>query len=261
MKRAAYLLGALLAASTVFVSAAPLPEPLFHDSVAAASSGTEFPVPEFAYPFSSFASLTDLWSSDPSPAGVDFFDPSVQVADFWGVDPDPQEADAFAPIARLADLWSIAPVPAFDRSGGVVFESMDFAPVAAFAEETTAATDASKKEQVDEVVLRGLLNNQYYRDSIRLKKLAVDAFDYGDYDASKNYASDAAAAAKKSDEYVALRLKIRAVDEALAKAKARLDWATKIGAEKSYSGRFAAAKLAYEEAKKSARGRKLGLGA
>ncbi|MFA6505584.1 MAG: hypothetical protein WCT14_05790 [Treponemataceae bacterium] len=252
MKRSAYLLGALLIASTSIVSAAPLPEPVMFTVVSATEAvgpGAEFPTPNFGLVRYSLVSAADLWALPPDPVGLDLFDPSLRVTELWDLEIDPQDADPFAPSAQLATLWGIAPLQAFDRGVGVVSEPMDFVSVAAFVQATTVATDATEK--VDEVVLRGLLNNEHYRESIRLKKLAVEAFDYGDYDASASYAAEAGSAARRSDEYVALRLKIRAVDDALAKAKARLEWAAKIGAQKSYSGRFAAATVAYEGAKKA----------
>jgi hypothetical protein len=52
-----------------------------------------------------------------------------------------------------------------------------------------------------------LRNNQYFAESLRLSNLARLSFEYGDYDASVNYAEEALRYARLSDEYVALRLK------------------------------------------------------
>jgi hypothetical protein len=156
--------------------------------------------------------------------------------------------DAFIPteIYALADLWAVDPVPVFDAAAGTVpVLDMNFVPAASYAQAASVSSDASGAEGAD---LTGLLNNEYYRESIRLKKLATDAFDYGDYDLSAGYSADAAAAALRSDEYVALRLKIRAADSAIAKAKERLDWATSIGAARSFAVKYAAASAAYDGA-------------
>lgn len=244
MKRAAVILFAFAAAA--FVSANPLPEPAFPEAAvyetAAAADVSGFPLPVLDRSLALPAAA--LWGERPDPAGLDFFDPSLRVSSLWAETPSSGLDDPFSPALRLSELWSVGPFPAFDR--GVPAGSRDFSPAAALAQESAVATDAAP---VDEVVLRGLLNNEHYRESIRLKRLAEQAFDYGDYDASAAYAAEAAAAARRSDDYVALRLKIRAVDEALAKAKARLDWAASVGAERTYAKQYAAAAESYEQAK------------
>ncbi|MFZ5368692.1 MAG: hypothetical protein ACOZCE_10695 [Spirochaetota bacterium] len=94
----------------------------------------------------------------------------------------------------------------------------------------------------------GVLNNPYYKESLRYKALAEDAFEYGDYDAAATYAAEALKNAQLSDDYIALQLTIKSAKDALATAKTRLDWATSIGAEKTYPKQYAAAQTAYGEA-------------
>ena len=62
-----------------------------------------------------------------------------------------------------------------------------------------------------------LRNNVYYLESLRLKKLAQDTFEYGDYDASASFAEEAILYAELSDEYVASQL--------IAEAKRLIGWA------------------------------------
>ncbi|MCL2215008.1 MAG: hypothetical protein FWC06_07350 [Treponema sp.] len=49
-------------------------------------------------------------------------------------------------------------------------------------------------------------NNQYYMESLRLNGLALETFDYGDYEASAGFAREAYIYAVRSDEYVAIQL-------------------------------------------------------
>ncbi len=247
MKRAAVLFFVFSCAA--FVSANPLPEPRLPvpESAASSSAAAVELLPEPTLEVSVAIAVPDLWDADPAPSGPDFFDPSMRAAGLWAEHPAPEAVDPFSPAARVGELWVVDVPPSFSAGAGLA-ESMQFSPSASLAQESTVATDASA---VDEVVLRGLLNNEHYRESLKLKRLAEQAFEYGDYDASAAYAAEAAAAARRSDEYVALRLKIRAVDEALAKAKARLDWAASVGAEKTYSKQYAAAAAAYEGAKEA----------
>jgi hypothetical protein len=91
-------------------------------------------------------------------------------------------------------------------------------------------------------------NNRYYLESVRLTKLAEESYGYGDYDASTNYAEEALKYAQLSDEYVALQLKIKETDDAIAAAKSRIDWATRIGANQSNPKEYGAAQQHYSDA-------------
>jgi nucleoid-associated protein YgaU len=94
-----------------------------------------------------------------------------------------------------------------------------------------------------------ILNNQYYRESIRFKNLAQAAFDEGDYDLSAEYAAESIRQAQLSDEYVALRAQNKQIPEgqsllqakandAMEKARNRLDWATDAGIGVRHSDQY-----------------------
>jgi hypothetical protein len=84
------------------------------------------------------------------------------------------------------------------------------------------------------VIPESIRNNQYYRESLRLTNLAKLSYNEGDYDASTGYAAEAVRYAQLSDEYVALRLKMKEANDAIAAAKTRLDWASSINASARY---------------------------
>jgi hypothetical protein len=93
-----------------------------------------------------------------------------------------------------------------------------------------------------------LRNNRYYLESVRLTNLAQESYDYGDYDLSSNYAAEALRYAQLSDEFVALQLKIKETDDAIAAAKSRIDWAVQVGADRTNPTEYGAAEQAYGEA-------------
>ncbi|GHV14951.1 hypothetical protein FACS189491_11760 [Spirochaetia bacterium] len=88
---------------------------------------------------------------------------------------------------------------------------------------------AAASPDTEPVVPQDLRNNQYFTESLRLSDEARLSYEYGDYDASLNYAEEAFRNAQLSDEYVALQLKIREVNTTIGAAKARLDWAASVG--------------------------------
>ncbi len=139
----------------------------------------------------------------------------------------------------LAALWLLDP--------GAPFESLTFEAIAALAQAAGPASDAAPTSMT-EAELTGLRNNQYFKESLRLKALALEAFEYGDYDASANYAAEAARAALRSDEYVAMQLKRKAAGDGIASARERLDWAASIDAERRYAQAFSEASSAYQDA-------------
>jgi nucleoid-associated protein YgaU len=93
-----------------------------------------------------------------------------------------------------------------------------------------------------------LRNNRYYMESLRLTDLAQESYEFGDYDSSARYAEEALRYAQLSDEYVALQLKIKEADDAIAAAKSRIDWAAQAGAAQTNPGEYGAAEQAYGEA-------------
>jgi nucleoid-associated protein YgaU len=76
--------------------------------------------------------------------------------------------------------------------------------------------------------------------------LAQQSFDYGDYDGSAHYSAEAIRYAQLSDEYVALQLKIKEANDAIAAAKSRLDWASSSGAAGKYPVEYGEAQKYYE---------------
>jgi nucleoid-associated protein YgaU len=98
------------------------------------------------------------------------------------------------------------------------------------------------------VIPADIKNNQYYLESLRLTQLAQETFDYGDYDASTEYAAEAIRYAQLSDEYVALQLVIKATNDAITAARGRLDWAASVDAPNRYPREFGEAQDYYDEA-------------
>ena len=225
-----------------------------------------------------FAQADLMTLPEPAATAVD----SVALAE-----PDVSIGDAVVEELSLSlvALWTLDP--------GAPFEPMEFTSMASYAQagstdaaSTDAVTAASESEgewvepAPEPVIPPGLLNNQYYRESIRLKRLADEAFEYGDYDASAALADQSARAAIRSDEYIVERLKAKAdadalaaakaaaakdaaereaaaearrlqmlaADNAISEAKARLDWALGVGADKTYPTQYGGASLAYDAA-------------
>jgi hypothetical protein len=143
------------------------------------------------------------------------------------------------------------PLPVFDD---VVHYLWDFSPIGLSLPEpllpavsiaAAASTDAEKE------IPHTIRNNQYYLESLRLEKLAQDTYEYGDYDASAEFAAEAIRYANLSDEYVALQLKIKETNDAIAAAKQRLDWASSSGAAKQYPQEYGEAETYYAASLKS----------
>jgi hypothetical protein len=128
-----------------------------------------------------------------------------------------------------------APAPAF--SFAFLPEPFLFLPLVSLA---AVETDAPV------VIPESIRNNQYYRESLRLTNLAKLSYNEGDYDASTDYAAEAVRYAQLSDEYVALRLKMKEANDAIAAAKTRLDWASSVNASRRYPREFGEAANYYE---------------
>lgn len=179
-------------------------------------------------------------------------------------EPDlPLAAGVLSPTARetipaadpvlMALLWGVDPGVSAER---IDLNSVAILVQAASTDAVSAASEAWEAEAAAEPVMpAGVLNNPNYRESLRYKALSVESFDYGDYDASAAYAAEAMRHAQLSDEYIAGRVEaarrlaaMAAADEAIAAAKTRLDWARKVGADKTYPRQFSGASSAYDEA-------------
>ncbi len=138
------------------------------------------------------------------------------------------------------DLWASDPAPSM--------VPLRFTPLATVAQAATSASSSAAVSASSSDAPADVLNNPYLKESLRLKALAQDAFDYGDYDASAKYAAEALKNAQLSDAYVALQLKIMDADKAIAKAKAQIDWASSVGADASFPSPFSSAQSNYAEA-------------
>jgi hypothetical protein len=103
---------------------------------------------------------------------------------------------------------------------------------------------AQTTEQDGQNIPRTILNNEYYLRSVRLTQQAKDAYEEGDYDASADYAGEAAEYARLSDEYVVMRL----ADYAIARAHSRYTWAGQVGAATRYPAEYEEAGTYYNKA-------------
>jgi hypothetical protein len=125
----------------------------------------------------------------------------------------------------------------WDFNPATLPEPVVFIPAVSLA--AAASTDANS------AVPANIRNNRFYLESRRLTRLAQDSYDYGDYDASTDYAKEAVRYAQLSDEYVALQLKIKEANDAIAAAKQRLDWASSSGAGALYPVEYGEAQNYY----------------
>jgi nucleoid-associated protein YgaU len=142
-------------------------------------------------------------------------------------------ADGYADC--LAVLWSADP--------GVPAEAMVFTPILELAQAGSPAADAPLKPQD---VPPGLLNNQYYRDSLKEKKLADEDFDLGDYDAAAVHAAEAGRLAILSDNYIAEQLRLKAERDAAERARLAAEKAARDKAEADRLAALEAARLKAE---------------
>lgn len=117
-------------------------------------------------------------------------------------------------------------------------------PVAFLPSFSLAAAASSDAEPV---IPQNIRNNRYFVESVRLTNLAQESFEYGDYDASANYAVEALRYAQLSDEYVALQLKIKEANDAIAAAKSRIDWAAANGVPGRYPREYGDAQTYYND--------------
>jgi nucleoid-associated protein YgaU len=101
-----------------------------------------------------------------------------------------------------------------------------------------AAYFAVAADEEEGQVVQGIRNNEFYLESLRLSKLAVETYEYGDYDASAGFAEEAIRQAQLSDEYVANQL--------VVEAKRLLDWADSNNIANRYPNVYNEGKSYYE---------------
>jgi len=95
---------------------------------------------------------------------------------------------------------------------------------------------------------QSLIDNPYYRESVRLQEAATTAFEEGDYDAATDYAKQAQENAELSDEYVAEMLSMQAAENAVGRAQATYDWALGVRAQIRFETDFAMATIEMDAA-------------
>lgn len=130
-----------------------------------------------------------------------------------------------------------------------------FTAALGFAQESIEESDSSVSEGTEgEVAVvtsaeapeipDSILNNQYFRESVRLNELAKTAFEAGEYDISAAYAQQAAENARLSDEYVTMCL----AEDVFLRAHNRYSWAGTVNADRRYPTQYRTATTAYNEA-------------
>jgi nucleoid-associated protein YgaU len=112
---------------------------------------------------------------------------------------------------------------------------------AAVAETAFGTVSSDAGLDTDVQASRNLPGNEYYRESLRLTKLARETYDYGDFDLAREYA-------EKALEYGRLSALQLEAAEAIAAANRRIDWASEAKADQTYPEEFAAAKAARDNA-------------
>jgi nucleoid-associated protein YgaU len=95
-------------------------------------------------------------------------------------------------------------------------------------------------EEEEGVVPSSISNNEYYLKSLQLNKLALETYEYGDYDTSAGFAQEAVRFAELSDEYVSVQL--------IAEAKRLLEWADKNNIAAKFPNNYEEGKTQYENA-------------
>jgi len=132
----------------------------------------------------------------------------------------------------------------------VLLISLVFTSQAIFAQQETLELDltmplfysvpyfAATLPGEESYIPEGILNNEFFLESLRLTKLAHDTYEIGDYDASAGFAQEAIRYAQLSDEFVSVQL--------IAEAKRLLDWADKNDITKKYPIDYKEGKFYYE---------------
>jgi len=131
----------------------------------------------------------------------------------------------------------------------VLFISL-FVAVSAFAEDLSnldikipvfkSVTFYAVEAGEETVIPHGIANNEFFLESLRLTRLALETYDYGDYDASAGFAEEAIRFAEMSDEYVSTQL--------IAEAKRLLAWADENNIASRFPNNYNEGKDQYEAA-------------
>ncbi|MDR2210201.1 MAG: hypothetical protein LBO65_01845, partial [Spirochaetaceae bacterium] len=163
----------------------------------------------------------------------------IEPTELFRIEPSSAPAFDFSGFYQsVSDLWDV------DPARGT--KTLDFIPVAAYAQ--SASSDALPD------IPQSIRNNKYFIESVRLTNLAQETYEYGDYDASVEYAEEALKYARLSDEYVALQLKIKEADDAIKAARTRITWAASVGAAERYPREYGEAQTLFAAANASRSG-------
>lgn len=149
------------------------------------------------------------------------------------------------PLAGTSGFW----LPNFEEVVYYLwnFDSMDTSGNVDFYSYASVAQGAV----MDTSIPGNIRNNKYFIESVRFANLAQMALEDGDYDASTKYSMESIRYAELSDEFVRLQLKIKETDDAIAVARARLEWAASsaVDAPKRFPSEYNQAQAAYNEAR------------
>jgi len=129
----------------------------------------------------------------------------------------------------------------------LVNENEALAPEEAADTEEPVLAEETAPDTEEQVIPYRIRNNKYFQESQRYSRLAQGAYTFGDYDASTDFAYEAIRYAGLSDEYVALQMKIREANNAIAAAKHRIDWAVSSGASRQFPVEYREAESWYNE--------------
>jgi hypothetical protein len=151
-------------------------------------------------------------------------------------------------VLSFALLWALLVVPAlFARPMSEYSPGRRTAGAVSSGTGPNAAQAAGSPRRASRLP-KNLLDNEYYRESVRLTKLAQETYDYGDYDLAREYAEEAQKYSRLSDEYIALQLKIAEANDAIEAAGQRIDWAIGVKADRRYPREFAVANASLDSA-------------
>jgi len=144
-------------------------------------------------------------------------------------------------VVAIALLIGFQPLYAQENAEAVVAEEASADAVPVRADEAVGRSEGTEPAAVP----FRIRNNRYFQASQRFYRLAEGAYNFGDYDSSTGYSQEAIRYAVLSDEYVALQMKIREANNAIAAAKSRIDWAVSSGASRQYPSEFQEAESWY----------------
>jgi len=99
---------------------------------------------------------------------------------------------------------------------------------------------AALSDEEEALIPTSISNNEYYLRSVELNKLAMETYDYGDYDASTNFAQEAIRYAQLSDEYVS--------NELIAEAERLMQLSEDSDMAKKFPNNYLEGKTQYENA-------------